>query len=373
MDRHKALKVIGIIILLAIGFSFAGGKSDKEVVREKQISIQEIDTTKLEKYEKKVIIDARWGSGPGEFGKIDNLEGPSVGPAAFTVSSDGCIYVLDNINERIQKFDSKGNFVMELKYDKYESIDYEQTEVIKQGWGFYPFAIAVDEKDYVYLLGSILPNEEGQVRKYNYAGRVLLKYDIPLELLDCYTQRVRSLDSKTNAILQITASINTFREFLKLEINEERVVINNVILGSTDTEYSTKTILEKPQLFMVDSAQKYECSAFIVIIPPKYDSIKVFLPGDSKRYTFPSLLKIGRKNIYLTRYFESEEGTNEELLLYNKSGNLIAKINVKFKQKYEWSSSELFQVSDAENIYTWENDEYGVKIFQFCKTVGGSQ
>jgi len=141
-----------------------------------------IDTTKLEKYEKRVIIDAKWGSGPGEFGKVDNIEGPSTGPAAFTISSKGNIFVLDNVNNRVQKFDGQGNYISEFDYKRYKN-----DEEKKQGGGFFPFAIAVDNEECIYLLGAVLPGEIGRVCKYSPEGKLCVEYkEIPIRMLDCF-------------------------------------------------------------------------------------------------------------------------------------------------------------------------------------------
>jgi hypothetical protein len=110
MLNHKTITTIGIIILLAIGLSFAGGRSDKEVKEE--TNLWKIDTTKLEKYERKVIIKAKVGKGPGEIGVIG--EGETVGPSGIAIDDKGQIYILDGINHRISKFSQKGEYITSI-------------------------------------------------------------------------------------------------------------------------------------------------------------------------------------------------------------------------------------------------------------------
>jgi len=118
MLNHKTIRTIGMIILLAIGLSFAGGKSDKEV--KKDTNLWKIDTIKLEKYERKVIIKAKVGKGPGEIGVIGEgpmpeemalWEGSMEGPKGIAVDDLGNIFILDALNKRILKYSPDGRFL----------------------------------------------------------------------------------------------------------------------------------------------------------------------------------------------------------------------------------------------------------------------
>ncbi len=70
-----------------------------------------------ERYVKKVIIDAKWGNGPGEFG-IAKWSDPIEGPGPITVDEEGNIYIADPGNFVIHKFDSSGKFVMDFESGK---------------------------------------------------------------------------------------------------------------------------------------------------------------------------------------------------------------------------------------------------------------
>ena len=58
-----------------------------------------------------VLVQGRWGSGPGEFGKVDEASRP--GPMDFAVTDD-TLYVLDPVNARVQLFDLHGSFRGEI-------------------------------------------------------------------------------------------------------------------------------------------------------------------------------------------------------------------------------------------------------------------
>lgn len=70
----------------------------------------------VEEYVPQVIIEGKWGTGPGEFGRINQASAEkhgimSYGPISLDVNSRGEIYILDFVNNRIQKFSSSGKFM----------------------------------------------------------------------------------------------------------------------------------------------------------------------------------------------------------------------------------------------------------------------
>jgi hypothetical protein len=70
----------------------------------------------VEEYVPKVIIEGKWGTGPGEFGKQDGYERDDV-PSSLAVDSKGNIYVLDYVNNRIQKFSEGGKHLLDIPAD----------------------------------------------------------------------------------------------------------------------------------------------------------------------------------------------------------------------------------------------------------------
>jgi len=173
MVQQRIITFITTLAFLAIGFSFAGGKSDKEVVREKQISIQEIDTTKLEKYERKVIIKAKVGKGPGEIGVIG--EGTEEGPKGIAVDSAGNVFILDQINERIIKFSSS------RKYRKLISIPIIASDLV----GLEENHLFIDDEGNFYIRVRI-PRVGDRIKyKFDGDGNVLARdINMPKSLLN---------------------------------------------------------------------------------------------------------------------------------------------------------------------------------------------
>lgn len=54
------------------------------------------------------LLATKWGSGPGELGRTRAPEGNAEGPMSFVRTNDELI-VLDQVNERVTRYDSKGN------------------------------------------------------------------------------------------------------------------------------------------------------------------------------------------------------------------------------------------------------------------------
>jgi streptogramin lyase len=89
-----------------------------------------------------------WGSGDGEFDT----------PRGIAVDSDGNIYVADTNNDRIQKFDSDGNFI--TKWGSYGSGDSEFNE---------PWGVAVDSDGNVYVADK----SNHRIQKFDSSGNHL--------------------------------------------------------------------------------------------------------------------------------------------------------------------------------------------------------
>lgn len=66
-----------------------------------------------QKYHEKLLIDGKIGSGPGEI-RWETIDYLPTGPTSFGINNKGEIFILDYLNHRIVKFDSKGNYADEI-------------------------------------------------------------------------------------------------------------------------------------------------------------------------------------------------------------------------------------------------------------------
>lgn len=97
MRKKTALK---LVLLAVISGLIMFGRSQGEVLQEE--------------YVPKVIIEGKWGTGPGEFGELPHDSDIS----SFTLIVDGKsnIYILDDMNKRVEMFDNSGKYLKQFLY-----------------------------------------------------------------------------------------------------------------------------------------------------------------------------------------------------------------------------------------------------------------
>jgi hypothetical protein len=132
----------------------------------------------IEEYVPKVIIEGKWGTGPGEFG-YDGFNpedfspnsavfGPDdlIHPRSLSVDSKGNIYILDVANNRIQKFNKNGKHLTDLKVDSWSGYELDP----EKGWWYKVrgINIVIDSKDnlYYYLKRTKDGKETGEVWQF---------------------------------------------------------------------------------------------------------------------------------------------------------------------------------------------------------------
>lgn len=127
MNSKKCLVIIiGVVVMSSISmFSEEKGKEVYEVELSSGVVENEV-------YEERVVVRGRWGVGAGEFGiayayvsRNENLIEPikplqdPVYPKSLAVDSRGNIYILDVVNNRIQKFSNDGRYILEIPVESF--------------------------------------------------------------------------------------------------------------------------------------------------------------------------------------------------------------------------------------------------------------
>ena len=131
------------------------GPTDIAVDISGNVYVTDFHNYRIQKFDSKGNFITKWGS----YGKGD---GQFEGPWGIAIDFKSNVYVADSRNYRIQKFDSQGNFITEWgsKGDKNGEFDY-------------PSGITVDTKGYVYVT-----DRSPYIQKFNSRGRFIKKYDL---------------------------------------------------------------------------------------------------------------------------------------------------------------------------------------------------
>lgn len=177
----KAIVVIlmlGLIITL-IGNSVGMGQKTLRTPQTNVSTTTIVDTEQeLEEYVPKIIIKAKWGTKPGEFG-IPPKDTPKryYGPSAITVDSNGNIYVLDRWNQRIQEFTQNGKFKREIKI---------KTNLSKgEYFWFHERGVAIDKDGYIFCMFSIGKGigtiVDKRLQKFSPSGKLIKEISCPGE------------------------------------------------------------------------------------------------------------------------------------------------------------------------------------------------
>ena len=103
-----------------------------------------------------VIVRGPWGSGPGQFGKVDEASRP--GPMDFAVTDKG-LYVLDPVNTRVQLFGWDGGFKQAIPIGT-KTADF----------------LAVDERGQVVVLDAFVQRD---LRIFSPAGELVAQKRLP--------------------------------------------------------------------------------------------------------------------------------------------------------------------------------------------------
>lgn len=332
-------KVIGILFVAVIAATWVHAQQD----------------SLPEKYNKKVLLEAKWGDGPGEF-KLEIGEYP-YGPGAFVIDDQGNIYMA-NI-DRIHKFGKEGRFIKTIPVAVFGA---EGT-------------FGVDNDGNIYI-AEVMQTAKTQdslgmrlIKQYDATGKLLRVHHIMVDMT--------SLGAKYG---YMAANIGQFPE-----VKNGEILIPNgkkeYVIGRVDKAYSKseQKIREKELKFRYEVSRKRE---------KYYLEIETKDKSPSKQLLTPIINKIGKK-VYLgncigiDRYgngfiFATIGKVGErkafETWKFNADGKLLSRIPLGHRgEDYIGSSGHRREVIDEEgNIYYLLASKDLVSLYKYEKeNIGG--
>lgn len=129
------------------------------------------------------MLSVKWGSEPGNLGRSLPEESNPEGPMSFAIDDGGAIFILDQINQRVQRFDGHGTHAgtIPLSTQTYKDLDLDSSGqlVLLDPWR-YEAVVFVDDSGQptasVDLLGPGIPEVGGVVGIRSLADGVWVGY-----------------------------------------------------------------------------------------------------------------------------------------------------------------------------------------------------
>lgn len=286
-------------------------------------------------YKKEVIVEAPWGDKPGELG-MDSMSAPPVGPRDFYVADNGNIYVLDQVNDRVQIFDSKGTFQRQIRYNKKEISD-SLAGVLD---------VTVDNNGNVYLLGILdYPSRGGIIGVFGDDGEYIGKIKLPVKMFMPSLEEFK----KYGGYWGLGQMLGGLEEF---QIKE----------GSITLTFENKIYLLGETSLLKIKQRGFSHKASIAAPLDSYSSLEQRTLTLYKWKKNPEVQLVGRDKeggFFIRRAYH-------EILKFNSSGELLGSIIIPVEQP-EYDMGEELLVSKDGNLYYWTNDKNGLKIVRISK------
>jgi len=130
------------------------------------IYVTDTDNSRVQKFDGNGMFLLQWGSkgsDSGQFGEDQNWSGPE----GIAVDAQGNVYVADPANQRIEKFDSNGNFLSQLG-----------SKGTGDGQFLNPADVTVDQQGNVYVTDAQqnVGGQMNQISKFDSNGKFLWKW-----------------------------------------------------------------------------------------------------------------------------------------------------------------------------------------------------
>jgi plastocyanin/sugar lactone lactonase YvrE len=270
------------------------------------------------------------GSGDGQFG-------PG-GPYGIALDSSGNIYVADNDNNRIQKFDSSGNFI--LKFGSSGSGDGQFTN---------PKGVVVDKNNNLYVTDS----GNDRIQKFDSSGNFILKFSTfyyPMEITVDNSNNILVVDYFGNSVQKFDSSGNFILKFGSSGSGNGQ--LNNPSDVKTDASNN---------IFVVDAhnyrIQKFDSSGNFIL---KFGSSG---SGDGQFLGNIGLALDSNGNIFVA------DNGRQNVQKFDSSGNFILKFGSSGSGDGQFHAPYGLAIDSLNRIFVSENFNHRIQVFTVPPTV----
>ncbi len=288
------------------------------------INIDNLKTVKTAK--STLIINAPWGKEKGRFG-IDE-SGWLPGPMSLVADKKDNIYLLDQLNLRVQIFSSTGQLidVINIDGDTYEDI-------------------ALDEDGFIYLLD---PVENRLVKKFNRHSKLIRTYRIANEI-----QPISGLIISDNKVYIEVEHKKLYGVGTNLKTKSESGQIKDQVTGRPGDDFTTEAEINSEGEVVAEIKGHYPV-----------DSITV--TGETNVYAIVSINVDNDENLYLTLNTagnDSQFDRNKDSLL----GLVMSpdgKVTKQFKASNNYYTSHFRKITVSPNgmIFQMQTTKNGILV-----------
>jgi hypothetical protein len=359
MFKEKFTKGIFYLVVVGVvlgGVLRVGGRHSKLA--------QAGNTKRMEEYVGRVIIRAGFGEGPGQFGIYEYEQGVA-GPNGIAVDNEGYIYIIDDINGRVNKFDREGKYVSSINIE----------------WGGEELCVDFEGNLYIYATWP----EQTDVRIFDKEGRLLGR------LLEDYSQYSVEELSKLVTMdgVKVDRLGNVYVVYDDVEGRERLFKISPTgtllkPLFQEEIPVSAKAVLEEEEYYL-SSHPLNEEGGVIRVLDRKGMLKREILVKVPKRFigeyelgiVTPPVLKVDRDNNIYVLLSLLDKGVpyiwfKDLVMKYNPRGELLAEIEL-FELPFEEADlvyeGALNETVDREgNVYrmVW-SPKRGVEVIKYEK------
>ncbi|MDD5066370.1 MAG: hypothetical protein PHF84_04930 [bacterium] len=299
-------------------------------------------TVITEEYVPKVIIEGKWGTNAGEFGRDmkNPIEDVEKVPDSLAVDSKGNIYILDAVNNRIQKFNNEGKYILSLPVDSWRGevregmsrpvngvykpcIDPTEAEGIN---------IAMDDDDNLYYYGRKKSKEA--IRKY-VNDKPVKKWEVKLDHEKLRKdKKIEVKDEKGRAVGDIVSDYQGGTRFepiknyevekKKLGKDTERVTIKFMDGGRMEKEVKAHRELKDTDLLSQTSLKILNKKNEVIFSKPRIFNKKT-LKWEGEHFSYVYDLNGNLKSVLKGEPPFHNDGNDYDITI-NQSGLIIKRI-----------------------------------------------